>query len=540
MGGTCSRSRRSHDGHGRYGGYASPSYQGPPPPEWRAGVGYYEAPPPYAVPYPYCPAPVYQTPATAPPPYAVPYPYYPAPVYHTPATAPEQRAEKPQLNRRYSRIADDYHSVDQVTDSLARAGLESSNLIVGIDFTKSNEWTGKFSFHRRSLHHISNTPNPYEQAISIIGQTLAKFDEDNLIPCFGFGDASTHDQDAFRYYPDERPYNGFTEALGRYRELVQHLHLARPTLSIASIIEMAKTIWDQISGQYHDALITTDGQIWSWEHIVNNLITGTSIDKRTEGILLGALGQSAGGKSGPNPGGSEESTFRLLLDSGASMHAVGDKRMLQGYRLLLNPWWVAQPDGTFLRVVGIGTLKHGDHFCIPAVYHVEGLKKNLISVSQLATQHGICFGSKRCEITLPDGTPVGGAFMEEQGNMYVLNYLQIPEPEEHKPRLLLDSGASNHMVGDPGLLQDIEYFHSPRWATQADGSPLRVLGVGTIQTEQFFIPKVQLVDGLLKNLISVGQLDEDHGTCSCFHSKVCSIMLPDGTIVGEGELEGNG
>ena len=31
----------------------------------------------------------------------------------------------------------------QVTEALARAGLESSNLIVGVDFTKSNEWTGK-------------------------------------------------------------------------------------------------------------------------------------------------------------------------------------------------------------------------------------------------------------------------------------------------------------------------------------------------------------------------------------------------------------
>lgn len=101
----------------------------------------------------------------------------------------------------------------QVTDALTQAGLESSNLIVGIDFTKSNEWTGFLlsecleihlsvkaamhlpcfvsgarSFYRRSLHHIGNEQNPYEQAISIIGKTLSKFDDDNLIPCFGFGD----------------------------------------------------------------------------------------------------------------------------------------------------------------------------------------------------------------------------------------------------------------------------------------------------------------------------------------------------------------
>lgn len=44
------------------------------------------------------------------------------------------------------------------------------------------------SFNKRSLHDISNGLNPYEQAISIIGRTLAAFDDDNLIPCFGFGD----------------------------------------------------------------------------------------------------------------------------------------------------------------------------------------------------------------------------------------------------------------------------------------------------------------------------------------------------------------
>lgn len=47
---------------------------------------------------------------------------------------------------------------------------------------------GSISFNNKSLHAIGNTPNPYEKAISIIGKTLAPFDDDNLIPCFGFGD----------------------------------------------------------------------------------------------------------------------------------------------------------------------------------------------------------------------------------------------------------------------------------------------------------------------------------------------------------------
>ncbi|GER38463.1 indole-3-glycerol phosphate synthase [Striga asiatica] len=105
--------------------------------------------------------------------------------------------------------------------------------------------TGARSFHRRSLHHIGDEPNPYEQAISIIGRTLSKFDEDNLIPCFGFGDEICE---------------GFEEVLSRYRELVPQLRLAGPT-SFAPVIEMAITIVEQSGGQYHVLLIIADGQV---------------------------------------------------------------------------------------------------------------------------------------------------------------------------------------------------------------------------------------------------------------------------------------
>ncbi|WVZ95202.1 hypothetical protein U9M48_040996 [Paspalum notatum var. saurae] len=184
----------------------------------------------------------------------------------------------------------------QVAAALREQGLESSNLILGIDFTKSNEWTGKKSFGGQSLHRLGDTPNPYEQAITIIGKTLAPFDEDNLIPCFGFGDgrrptihhdppsftsileyfshlnsrifssssscpaATTHDYNVFSFHHDNSPCHGFEEVLACYKKIVPHLRLSGPT-SFAPIVEAAVDIVDRSGGQYHVLVIVADGQV---------------------------------------------------------------------------------------------------------------------------------------------------------------------------------------------------------------------------------------------------------------------------------------
>ncbi|XP_015695752.1 E3 ubiquitin-protein ligase RGLG4-like [Oryza brachyantha] len=164
------------------------------------------------------------------------------------------------LSKKYSYIPDSYTSLEQVTAALRQQGLESSNLILGIDFTKSNEWTGKLSFNGQSLHKLGTTPNPYEQAISIIGKTLAPFDDDNLIPCFGFGDATTHDYNVFSFHPDNSSCHGFEEVLSCYKKIVPHLRLSGPT-SFAPIVEAAVDIVDRSGGQYHVLVIVADGQV---------------------------------------------------------------------------------------------------------------------------------------------------------------------------------------------------------------------------------------------------------------------------------------
>ena len=56
---------------------------------------------------------------------------------------------------------------------------------------QSNEWSGKNSFFGRSLHHLDpsgSIRNPYEDAAMVLARALASFDDDNLIPAYGFGD----------------------------------------------------------------------------------------------------------------------------------------------------------------------------------------------------------------------------------------------------------------------------------------------------------------------------------------------------------------
>ncbi|KAH9717348.1 E3 ubiquitin-protein ligase RGLG3 [Citrus sinensis] len=112
-----------------------------------------------------------------------------------------------------TRFADNYNTLDEVISALREAGLESSNLILGIDFTKSNEWT-----------------------------------------------ASTHDQYVFSFYPDNHYCHGFEEVLARYREILPHLKLSGPT-SFAPIIDAAIDIVEASNRQYHVLVIIADGQV---------------------------------------------------------------------------------------------------------------------------------------------------------------------------------------------------------------------------------------------------------------------------------------
>lgn len=112
----------------------------------------------------------------------------------------------------------------------------------------------------KNLHHIEpGHYNPYQEVIWILGQTLSAFDDDNLIPDYGFGDVTTKDKAIFAFFEGGRPANGFKEVLERYYQITPSVQLSGPKSFTPLIREAIKVV--QNSRSYHILIIIADGQV---------------------------------------------------------------------------------------------------------------------------------------------------------------------------------------------------------------------------------------------------------------------------------------
>merc|ERR1712146_522994 len=152
-----------------------------------------------------------------------------------------------------------FSSIQQVQKAVRQAGLESSNLILGVDFTKSNTWTGAETFNGRCLHDTTcGVPNPYQKVIDVVGRTLEEFDDDRLIPAYGFGDVTTGSQACFPF-SSGGPIHGVTAVLERYSQIAKTVKLAGPTCFAPVIHQAIDIVREERS--YHILVIIADGQV---------------------------------------------------------------------------------------------------------------------------------------------------------------------------------------------------------------------------------------------------------------------------------------
>ena len=120
------------------------------------------------------------------------------------------------------------------------------------------------------LHSTAQGTNPYKSVIQIVAKTLGAFDDDHLIPVFGFGDVASKDHSLVSFDPQGRPIHTLDRVLHAYDSQINSVNLSGPT-SFAPAIWKSIDIVRQSRGGYHILLIIADGQVSGGACMTNTL-----------------------------------------------------------------------------------------------------------------------------------------------------------------------------------------------------------------------------------------------------------------------------
>lgn len=151
------------------------------------------------------------------------------------------------------------------------------NLITAIDFTASNGDPRD----PKSLHYITSDgqPNQYEKAILAVGNIVAAYDSDGIIPAFGFG-AKWAEQvhHCFPFGPNGCV--GVSGVLDAYRSTLQSVTLWGPTI-FSQVLQMAAGAASQSQSQEHQRytvlLIITDGVISDMDNALEAIVSASGL-----------------------------------------------------------------------------------------------------------------------------------------------------------------------------------------------------------------------------------------------------------------------
>lgn len=200
--------------------------------------------------------------------------------YHLQEMGNIKSKSKSKNNHSHKFISDKFRTYEELQQGLRNSGLESSQLIIGVDFTKSNTWQGGLPYYQNDCLHSTNPyPNPYQQVLTILCRTLEPFDDDHLIPAYGFGDTQTVDKRVFSFlmnnYNNEVPCNGLDGVLQAYSKLIVDVSQGRIILSgptsFAPIIRKAIDIVKR-TNLYHILVIVADGAVDRKEDTIDAIV----------------------------------------------------------------------------------------------------------------------------------------------------------------------------------------------------------------------------------------------------------------------------
>ncbi|CAL6037538.1 Copine_I [Hexamita inflata] len=173
-----------------------------------------------------------------------------------------RRAKKPEdlqniINK------DKFSSFEAIIKSINKTGVKIQNLIIGIDFSNSNEFSGTCKY-KQSMHSHSS---PYKKCLMSLKSCFNQLDVNNIF-AFKFGCEDTTDQKVLPLVCSEEKVMSFDEVIRGYDNAVNNVELSGPT-SYQPLFEKAMELSVK---QMSLLLILTDGDISNRERDKNALI----------------------------------------------------------------------------------------------------------------------------------------------------------------------------------------------------------------------------------------------------------------------------
>lgn len=176
-------------------------------------------------------------------------------------------------------IGDNYTRLKEIKNDLKTLGLESIELVIGIDFTYSNlSQGGEPYYNHNNLHSLKDYPNPYQETIEVIYRHLEEYIE-KPVYVYGFGDKNTTSNSTFNIKSDGTPCNSLNEIIVSYNRLLQSdVEFSGPTSFAPIINKTINLIENKDSLKYHLLVIICDGCVLNecTEDTIESIITASN------------------------------------------------------------------------------------------------------------------------------------------------------------------------------------------------------------------------------------------------------------------------
>ena len=179
-----------------------------------------------------------------------------------------------------------YQQQVSVVDYL-RVGLKFS-LVVGIDFTGSNgvqRFPNSLHYFPPGATNYSSISNQYMQTILQVGNILIEYDDDKIVPAYGYGakiDKGSQTNHCFPLTLDPgNPFcNGHLGVLDAYSRIMNRLEFSGPTNFAPIIRETIKAVsagYQDNPMNYTILLIITDGLISDFNETVAEIVKASRL-----------------------------------------------------------------------------------------------------------------------------------------------------------------------------------------------------------------------------------------------------------------------